>query len=680
MKGDEFLNTAVYLLFILIFPFLGAFIGYYFGRKSEKSRDALNILITGITFVVVTALYKTVVVSPIEISVPHIMGTGLHLKLDVFRYIFVFITSLVWFLTTIYSTQYLISYKNRNRYYLFYMLTLGSTIGIFISENFLNLFTFFEIMSFTSYALIIHDEDDYSHDAGDTYIAMAVGGGLILLMGLFLLYNYTQTLDIGELYTAVNGVGSMKYVISILIIIGFGVKAGMFPLHVWLPKAHPAAPAPASAILSGILLKTGIFGVLITTEVILKGDFIVSSVILVIGFINMFVGGLLAIFQRNIKRILAYSSMSQIGYILVGIGLMGILKDHNGAAIYGTLYHIINHAIFKVLLFMGAGIIYMVLHELSINKIGGFGRHKNLLKIVFLIGLCAIIGMPGFNGFISKTLLHHALSEAHHIYGGMWFTIGKIIFTISSCFTVAYLLKIFVAVFIEEGNSNIEKVKVKINKRALFPLAVLAGIIIYIGIKPSVVLHVLDYATAPFGEVHHIEEQFYTFKNIKSSLITIFLGGLIYLGFVRGVLRKGKGKNWVYVNPALNWINLERNVYKPVFKVVFFIISTILKIVDCALISSVTFISNVFKGFGKIEIHMYESLRGNIKNMAALIFNIKRNETGGRFQNNDSSQEPYFTLNAREKMGQIVHKMNSVTYSIFIFGIFLVVCLAVLIY
>ena len=159
---------------------------------------------------VTTILYKYVVVQTIEVSVPYIMGTGLHLKLDMFRYVFVWLTAMIWFLTTLYSTQYLVNHKNRNRYYLFFMLTLASTIGIFISENFLNLFTFFEIMSFTSYALIINDEDDYSHDAGNTYIIMAVTGGLILLMGLFLLYNYTQTLDISELRVRVSGFRQYK--------------------------------------------------------------------------------------------------------------------------------------------------------------------------------------------------------------------------------------------------------------------------------------------------------------------------------------------------------------------------------------------------------------------------------------------------------------------------------------
>ena len=386
------MKPTTYLLFILLFPLIGSFVGYTIGRINEKYRDIFNIVMTAIVFLVTAILYKYVLIQPIEISIPYVMGTGLHLKLDMFRYVFVCLTAMIWFLTTLYSTQYLINHKNRNRYYLFFMLTLSSTIGIFISENFLNLFTFFEIMSFTSYALIINDEDDYSHDAGNTYIIMAVTGGLILLMGLFLLYNSTQTLDISELRVKVSILGNIKYLIVTLIIIGFGVKAGMVPLHIWLPKAYPSAPTPATVVLSAVLAKTGIFGIILTIEVIMSGDFIISIIILVIGFLNMFIGGILAMMQRNIKRILAYSSMSQIGYILVGIGLIGILKENRIIAIYGTLYHVINHGIFKALLFMGTGTIYLVLNELSINKIGGFGIDKRVLKILFFIGMLSIIG------------------------------------------------------------------------------------------------------------------------------------------------------------------------------------------------------------------------------------------------------------------------------------------------
>lgn len=672
------MNPKNLLIFITIFPLISSFIGFALGKKDESYRDTFNIIMTGITFAAVTYLYKYVAVETIEISVPYIMGTGLHLKLDVFRYIFVWITSFVWFLVTIYSTQYLISYKNRNRYYLFFMLTLWSTVGIFISENFLNLFTFFEIMSLTSYALVIHDEDEYAHQAGDTYIVMAVTGGLILLMGLFLLYNYTQTFDISELQHALTNLGSVKYLISALIIIGFGVKAGMFPLHVWLPKAHPAAPAPASAILSGILVKAGIFGIIIVVNIMMAGDVALSSVILVMGFLTMFIGGFLAMFQRNIKRILAYSTMSQIGYILVGIGLIGVLKDHKVIAIYGTLYHIINHAIFKVLLFMGVGVVYMVLHELSINKIGGFGRDKTALKVIFLIGLLAIIGMPGFNGYTGKTLLHSALSEAHHMYGGIWFTIAEVVFTLSSSFTVAYLLKIFVAVFIEKSDHNIEKAKSVITKRALLPIGVLAAVVVYIGLQPYTVLHVIEKAVEPFGHTHHnVHAHFYSGSHVMSAIFTILLGISVYFFFVRKFLRKGTGEHWWYENPALNWFNIENHVYKPTWKIVFYVSSVILKAIDSGLIQTVTFFSEGFKALTLKELKYTNAIKGKIKETVDSAVGLSENTINKGQEKVDENIAA--AKNLRQEAQQLSHKMNSITYSIFIFAVVLVACLVVMV-
>lgn len=664
------MKPTIYLLFIFLFPLFGSFIGFAIGRINEKYRDVFNIVMTAIVFVVTSILYKYVVVQQIEISIPYVMGTGLHLKLDMFRYIFVWLTAMIWFLTTLYSTQYLVSHKNRNRYYLFFMLTLASTIGIFISENFLNLFTFFEIMSFTSYALIINDEDDYSHDAGNTYIVMAVTGGLILLMGLFLLYNYTQTLDISELRVLVSGLGDIKYLIVSLIIIGFGVKAGMVPLHIWLTKAYPAAPTPATIVLSAVLAKTGIFGIIVTIEVIMSGDFIISIIILVLGFLNMFIGGFLAMMQRNIKRILAYSSMSQIGYILVGIGLIGILKEHRTIAIYGTLYHVINHGIFKALLFMGTGTIYLILNEVSINKIGGFGINKHVLKIIFFIGVLSVIGMPGFNGFTSKTMLHEAIIEAQHMYSGAFFKICEIVFIISSSFTVAYLLKIFVAVFIEKSNNDLEKVEARIGKRALAPMVILCLMSIYIGLNPSAILHVLDKALKPFGNPQPLAVNFYTFDNTKSSMIIILIGIAIYMGFIRRVLKKGEGTNWYYVNPTLNWISLEKHIYMPLGKSIIFVSSIIFRLIDGAVINSVTFIGSGIDSISKIEIDHGKSIIRRMRRRFIVLFSTKAN-----ICKIDIEEEKSEIINIKRKIEEIGYNMNSLTYSLFIFGIVLVVCL-----
>lgn len=659
----KLLNVKFVLLLILILPLLGSFTGYLIGRVNEKYRDFFNVVLTFYMFILTCALFPYVSKGRIDLFIPSIMGIGLQIKIDMFRYIFVWLTTLIWFLVTIYSTEYLNSYKNRNRYYLFFMLTYWSTIGIFVSENFLNLFTFFEIMSLTSYPLIIHDEDKYSHEAGRTYLIMAVTGGLVLLMGLFLLYDYTQTLEITRLKTEIDGIGNMKYLITGLIIFGFGIKAGMFPLHIWLPKAHPAAPAPASAVLSGILLKTGIFGIMVTSQIIVPGDKNVAITLLVLGFITMFIGGFLAMFQRNIKRILAYSSMSQMGYIIVGIGLMGILEVNKGIALYATLYHIINHVIFKVLLFMIAGEIYMALHELSINSIGGFGRNKKPLKILFLIGLCGIIGMPGFNGFISKNMLHHALAEAVHMYGGFWLTLGEIIFVISSGFTVAYLLKIFVGVFVEENNEMVSKQNIINKKKVEFPIIVLSILVILIGIFPKYIIYILDKAVMSFNVESGIHADFYSLENIKSSFISIGLGMVFYVGFIRKVLRKGSGKSWWYENKALNWFSIEKNIYIPVFWFLFESCSFILKIFDEGLIKSIDFINGSFQSLAKKEIKFKRNIRFNIKNREL-----------------NKSKENKYSISLSKSMSKAGYRMNSITYSIYIFGVVLLILLIALVY
>lgn len=581
------------LVVIMLLPMLGAGLGYYLGLYSEKKRNLINVLITAINLGLVSSFFPWVLHGPMELYVKDIMGTGLYLKLDMFRFVFVWVTALVWFLTTMYTSQYLIRYSKRNRYYAFFMLTYASTIGIFISDNLLNLFTFFEIMSLASYALVIHDEDEYSHEAGVSYISMALAGGLVLLTGLILLYNYTGTLVISDYNNGLEHIGNIRYLISALIMIGFGVKACMFPLHTWLSKAYPAAPTPATAVLSGILVKTGIFGIMITVLVLMKGDKYLSIFMVCIGCVNIIHGGVLAVMQRNIKRVLAYSSMSQVGYIFIGVGLVGLLGEHGGLALIGSLYHIFNHALFKVLLFMGVGIIYMITYELSINKIGGLGKGKLLLNTVFLIGCLATMGMPGTCGFISKTLLHEAIIEAKHLYSGSFFTVVEFVFVGGAALTVAYLMKIFVACFIESDDGTLGKVREHIRKRALLPMSILGILIILIGIMPEILFKYMEHIPESFGLGMVHAPEFYNLSTLTGFLIPFVLGLVIYFGYIRGSLREKIDGKFVYNNPSLDWIELERDVYRPITKFLFSFSSSILRVADRGVIE---FLGSVKKG------------------------------------------------------------------------------------
>ena len=307
-----------------------------------------------------------------DVVIPGICGLGLHFKLDGFRLIYSCIAILMWAVSGAFSLEYMAHYVKRRRYYVFLWITFFATAGVFLSADLYTTFIFFEIMSFTSYVWVAFDEKKESLRAAETYLAVAVIGGLAMLMGLFLLYDLTGTLNMDLLGPAARealeaGGGYLSPAVQLyaaggLLLFGFGVKAGCFPLHIWLPKAHPVAPAPASALLSGILTKAGVFGIIVITGALFFSDGNWGLLLTALGLVTMFLGALLALLSVNLKRTLACSSISQIGFILTGIGmavLLACVGEKNSLAVRGTLLHMVNHSLFKLVLFLCAGAVYM---------------------------------------------------------------------------------------------------------------------------------------------------------------------------------------------------------------------------------------------------------------------------------------------------------------------------------
>lgn len=333
-----------------------ALIAYGIGRKSKPARNRFAQAAMAVEFLLL--VFNAFLVSrgqSLVCTLPHLLG-GLSFEADGFRALYALIAAFMWFCTTAFSEEYLGHYRNRNRYYLFTLLTCGATVGVFLSAELLTTFIFFEIMSFTSYVMVIHDENPSAMRAGQTYLAVAVLGGMVMLMGLFLLRTLTGTLAISQLKDACAALPKEKrptlYLAGALMLFGFGAKAGMYPLHIWLPKAHPVAPAPASALLSGILTKAGIFGVLVLSCQVFLHDKAWGIAILTLGVLTMFTGAVIAVFSINLKRTLACSSVSQIGFILVGVGMQCLLGEENTLAVWGTELHMINHSLLKLVLFM----------------------------------------------------------------------------------------------------------------------------------------------------------------------------------------------------------------------------------------------------------------------------------------------------------------------------------------
>lgn len=574
--------TISILVYLMVFmPMVAAIVSYLIGRVSKKGRDYFVSAVAILEFVLsVMLVMKDAGHEGILVYVPEVCGMGLTFTIDGFRVLYAGIACFMWMMTALFSNEYFAHYRNRNRYYLFQLITLGATAGIFLSADLYTTFIFFEIMSLSSYVWVAHDEKYESMRAAATYLAVAIIGGLTLLMGLFLLYTQAGTLQINELYEACQG--KNVYPACLCMLVGFGAKAGAFPLQIWLPKAHPVAPAPASALLSGILTKTGVFGVLVISCQILLHDEAWGAFILVIGLITMFLGALLAVFSIDFKRTLACSSVSQIGFILVGVGMQGLLGEHNEIAIRGTMLHMVNHSLFKLVLFMAAGVIYMNVHKLDLNDIRGFGRKKPLLKYIYLMGALGIGGIPLWSGYISKTLLHESMVEyIHELEGGhilaSIFSLSNMqvfewIFLISGGMTIAYMTKLFVAVFVDKNQDAAIQEKYDNMKKYMNPLssavlAFCATLFPVFGALPYATMDIMADMSEGFMGWDHAGHSvdYFIWVNLKGSIISIVIGVVIYFFVIRTFLmQKQEDGSKVYVNRWWKYFDLEDYFYRPV--------------------------------------------------------------------------------------------------------------------
>lgn len=573
------------LLSVLVFyPFLGGLLSCAVGTRNEKARDFVAEFVAVSEFVLMLGIVCRYPDNVISLYIPQVCGLGLHFTLDGFRRIYGIIAVFMWMMTTFLSREYFRHHENRNRFYLFLLLTLGATMGVFLSEDLFTTFVFFEIMSFTSYVWVAQEETQDSLRAAATYLAVAVTGGLVMLMGVFILYHELGTLMIPELLEAAKNYPDREllYGAGACLLVGFGAKAGAFPLHIWLPKAHPVAPAPASALLSGILTKTGVFGILIISSGLFLHDASWGKLILAIGVLTMAGGALLAVFSVDLKRTLACSSMSQIGFILVGIGMQGILGEENAMAVHGTLLHMVNHSMIKLVLFMAAGVIFMNTHALNLNEIRGFGRKKPLLKVIFLIGALTIAGIPMFGGYISKTLLHESIVEYG---GGLIFKAVEWIFLISGGLTVAYMTKLYVAIFAERNeNAQVQRkydgMKKYMNLQSSAALTISAVLLLVWGLFPH---QIMDRAAELGQSFMHLEETgevvaYFSMKNLSGAVISIAIGAFVYVCVVRRFLMKD-----AYINAWPAWMDLENMIYRPfVLRFLPFVCGIACRVLDCA--------------------------------------------------------------------------------------------------
>ncbi|CAH2605559.1 hydrogenase 4 component B (plasmid) [Rhodovastum atsumiense] len=341
------------------------------------------------------------------------------LRLDALSGLMVLVISALAAISSIYSLAYVREYGGRGvgAMGFFFNLFVAAMMLVVVADNAFWFLVFFEMMSLASYFLVIFDQDEEAVSAGFIYFLVAHAGSVAIMAAFYLMANAAGSFDFAA-FRANHPAEPAASIVFVLALLGFGAKAGMIPLHVWLPRAHPAAPSHASSLMSGVMIKIGVFGILKVGVDLLGGGVLWWGVaVLALGAISSVLGVIYALAEHDIKRLLAYHSVENIGIILLGVGtgMIGLAMHQPLIAVLGLmagLYHLVNHAVFKGLLFLGAGSVIYRMHTKDMEEMGGLGRTMPWTSLCFLVGALAISAIPPLNGFVSEWFTYQALFAA----------------------------------------------------------------------------------------------------------------------------------------------------------------------------------------------------------------------------------------------------------------------------
>lgn len=427
---------------VALFPMAATGLVYFSSLRSGRMRDLAVLFSSGGTMLLAAAMYPQIAAGNVLVTTfgGFLPPLGLSFRVDVLSFFLAMISSAIWFLVTIYSLEYMRDEHGHTRYYSFFILTLSGSVGTFLAGDLFTLFLFFEFMSLPAYVLVVHEETPAAMRAGLKYLFMTIAGSLAFFFGLVATYELGGTVSLDRVGVIAQTTPLAMFAF-IAFVAAFGMKAGMVPLHVWLSDAHPVAPSPASALLSGIMLKTGAYGLLRViyniygTEYFRQSGW--ASGLLFAAAVTIILGSAVAITQNDIKRRLAYSSIGQMGYILLGMALL------TERALIGDIYHIFAHAIMKSCLFLCAGAIIKRTGKRDIREFGGIGQKMPVTMACFTVAALTMIGIPPLNGFISKLWLSLGAFDAGK-------PIYAILLIISSLMNAVYYLPIVISAFFRE--------------------------------------------------------------------------------------------------------------------------------------------------------------------------------------------------------------------------------------
>ena len=384
---------------LVLVPYLGGFVLYALGRISPRLRD-----------------FAAIALAAASLFLAWQNGGP-----DALSWLFAVVFAAIAFVVTLYSFAYIRAHTEANRYYFFLFLAIGSLLGLATEKQFGNFYVFWELMTWTTYFLVIHEQSEKALKAGRKYFLMCASGAYVMHFGILLLHAQIGSFEMDVIAQHVAGLSpGVTTAIVFMFMAGLGVKAGLFPVHGWLPDAHPVAPSSISAPMSGIVTKAGVYG-LIKVLFVLFGAGLLSKAspagsfssfgltLSCLGAVTVIYAEIKALRERELKRMLAYSTLAQVGEIVAVLGIGSYL------AVAGASLHVVNHAAMKSLLFLAAGSFIFRLGRKNIDEFKGVGRAMPVTGLFFAIGALAVMGLPPFSGFFSKFLLIYACAEA-----GQW--------------------------------------------------------------------------------------------------------------------------------------------------------------------------------------------------------------------------------------------------------------------
>ncbi len=401
---------------------------------------------------------------------------GACLEIDMLGLFMAFLFTFLGIVSAIYSIRYMEHDTGLTEYYTLLLLMVAGMVGVSFAGDFFTLFVFWEIMSISSYALVAFRKERWEPvEAGLKYIIMSAAGSASLLLAMSFLYGMTGTLNFAYIAKGFQATPMSMWMAFtlILMVIGFGIKAAIAPFHTWLPDAHPAAPSPISSMLSGVVIKSGAYGLIrVLSLIFFPLSHIWQPILVGLALLTMFTGNLMALLQKDLKRLLAFSSIAQMGYIVFGFS-MGTI---NGLT--GSLFHIMNHAIMKGLLFMCAGAFLYAAGSRDLEVLRGVGKKMRVSGLIFAVAALAIAGLPGLNGFMSEVIwILRAGIEVK-----MYLPTALMVFNM--LLSVVYYLRAIRIIVLEEPSEELREVK-EVPFSMLLPMGVLGALCLIIGLFPS---------------------------------------------------------------------------------------------------------------------------------------------------------------------------------------------------